>query len=86
MDCEDKHLLQENDILGQKAKLKFLLCTAPTVSLKHSAPDNIIVVNLYFKYLQKEENLAFFSQLMGFQVLVTPKEICCKGHSFNLNH
>lgn len=71
MDCEGKHLLQENDILGQKVKLKFLLCTAPTVALKLSAPDNRIVVTLYFKYLEKEENLALFSQLMGFQVLVT---------------
>lgn len=73
MGSEYEHLVCENDISGQKVQLKSLLCAAPAVALKLSAPDNTIVTNLYLKRLQNEKNLALFFQQIGFQ-----------GMSFNL--
>lgn len=73
-------------ILGEKVKMKSLLYIVSTGALKISVPENTVVASLYFKCLQKEENLTSFSQQLSFQDVSSPKEICCKRHSFNLNH
>jgi len=64
---EDKHLVCEIGVSGQKAQLKSLPCAAPTVALKLSARGNTVVANLYLKCLQNEKNLASFFQQIGVQ-------------------
>lgn len=73
-------------VLGEKVKMKSLLCTVSTRASNHFIPDNTIVGNLYSKCLQTENNFTFFSQQLSFQDVSSPKQIFCKGNGFNLDH